>query len=64
MKLSEMRERTIEELNEELLATKKELFEKRLQKSMHKLENVAEISKAKNKVAQLMTVIREKQLHS
>lgn len=62
VKLNEMRERTIEELNEEVISYRKKLFELRLNKSLHKLENTAEISNARNKIAQIKTVIREKQL--
>ena len=64
MKVNEMRERTIEELAEDVLAQKKRLFELNLSKSMHKLENTAEISQVKTKIAQLKTIIREKQLLS
>lgn len=62
MKLSEMRERSIEELNEEIVNMRKRLFELRLQKATFKLENVAQIPQTKNIIAQLKTVIREKQL--
>lgn len=62
MKLSEMRERSIEELNTEIVNMRKRLFELRLQKATFKLENVAQIPQTKNIIAQLKTVIREKQL--
>ena len=62
VKLSEMRERTVEELNDEVISMKKKLFQLRIAKSMQKLENTAEISKTKSLVAQLKTIIREKQL--
>ncbi len=62
MKLSEMRERTIDELGEQVIALRKKLLELRLNKSLHKLENTAEIASAKNEIAQLKTVMREKQL--
>ena len=57
MKLSEMREKTVDELN-----SKKQLLNFRIQKSMHKLENTAEISKTKRLVAQAKTVIKEKEV--
>lgn len=59
-----MRERTIDELSEEVLTSKKRLFQLNLSKSMHKLENTAEISQVKTKIAQLKTIIREKQIAS
>lgn len=62
VKVNEMRERTIEELTDEVLASKKRLFELKLSKSLHKLDNTSEISQVKTQIAQLKTVIREKQL--
>ena len=59
VKVTEMRERTIEELQEDIVSLRKKLFELRLAKSMHKLENTAELSKVKNEIAQLKTIIRE-----
>lgn len=62
MKLEEMRGLSIEELEQEVINTRKELLEYRINKSLYKLENTSLISKAKNKIAQLKTIIREKQL--
>lgn len=62
MKLEEIREKTIEELNEEVVSLRKKLFDLRVAKSTHKLENTADIAKTKNIIAQIKTVIREKQL--
>lgn len=61
VKLSEMRERTIDELNEEVISLRKKLLELRINKSLHKLENTSEISSTRNQIAQIKTVIREKQ---
>ena len=57
MKLSEMREKTVDELKQFVEESKKQLLNFRIQKSMHKLENTAEISKTKRLVAQAKTVI-------
>jgi len=62
VKLSEMRERTIDELNDDVISMRKKLFDLRISKSLHKLENTSEISSTRNAIAQLKTVIREKQL--
>ena len=62
MKLSEMREKTVEELKQFVLDSKKALFDARIKKSMHKLENTAEISKTKRLIAQAKTVIRQKEI--
>ncbi len=64
MKLSEMREKTVEELNQFVEESKKQLLNFRIQKSMHKLENTAEISKTKRLIAQAKTVISEKKAAS
>ncbi len=62
MKLSEMREKTVEELKQFVVDSKKQLLDARIKKSMHKLENTAEISKTKRLIAQAKTVIKEKEI--
>ena len=62
MKLSEMREKTVDELKQFVEDSKKQLLNFRIQKSMNKLENTAEISKTKRWVAQAKTVIKEKEV--
>ena len=62
MKLSEMREKTVEELKQFVLDSKKSLLDLRVKKSMHKLENTAEISNTKKLIAQAKTVIRQKEI--
>ena len=64
MKLSEMREKTIDELQSLILNWKKQLMEYRLQLATHKLENTALISKTKRLVAQAKTVIKEKEVQN
>jgi large subunit ribosomal protein L29 len=62
MKITEIRELTIDELNNEVLNLKKKLFELKIARANHKLENLAEISGVKHQIAQVKTVIREKEL--
>jgi len=62
MKITEIRELTIDELKSEVLTLKKKLFELRIAKANHKLENLAEISGVRHQIAQVKTVIREKEL--
>ena len=62
MKLQDMREKSIEELKSAIVDFKKELFNLRLQKSTHKLENTALISTTKRLIAQAKTVIKEKEV--
>ena len=61
MKLSEMREKTVEELKQFVLDSKKALMDARIKLSMHKLENTSDISKTKKAIAQAKTVIKEKE---
>ena len=60
MKLSEMREKTVDELQDAIVNWKKQLLEARLQLSTRKLENTATISKTKRLIAQAKTIITEK----
>ena len=60
MKLSEMREKTVDELQNAIVDWKKQLLEARLQLSTHKLENTASISKTKKLIAQAKTILTEK----
>ena len=60
MKLQEMREKTVEELKATVVDYQKQLFDLRVQKSLNKLENPAQIGKIKREIAQIKTVIREK----
>ena len=60
MKLSEMREKTAEELQTAIVEWKKQLLESRLKLSTNKLEDTSSISKAKRLIAQAKTIIKEK----
>ena len=62
MKLQEMREKTIDELKNAIVGFKKQLFDLRVQKATHKLENSALISTTKRLIAQAKTVIKEKEV--
>lgn len=62
VKLDDIKEKSVEELNEEVVSLRKKLVTLRMSKAMHKLEDTSEIRKAKHRIAQLKTVIREKQL--
>lgn len=64
MKLQEMREKTVEELNTAIIDYKKQLFDLRLQKSLHKLENTSQIRQVKTLISQAKTVIKEKQVEN
>ena len=59
--LKDLREKSVAELNETILNSKKELFDLRLQKATQKLENTAKIKSTKKLIAQAKTVIVEKE---
>lgn len=61
MKMQEMREKTVDELKSAIVDFKKQLFDLRVQKATHKLENTALISTTKRLIAQAKTVIKEKE---
>jgi len=60
MKLSEMREKSVDELQSAIVDWKKQLLEARFQLATNKLENTSTISKTKKLIAQANTVITEK----
>ena len=60
MKLSEMREKTVEELKSAIIDWKKELLDNRMKLATAGVENTALISKTKRLIAQAKTVIKEK----
>ena len=60
MKLSEMREKSVDELQGAIADWKKQLLESRVALATNKLENTATISKTKRLIAQAKTVITEK----
>ena len=64
MKLQEMRDLTIEELNDKVISLRKDLFDLSIKKATYKLENTSEIAKKRHMIAQVKTVIKQKQLQS
>ncbi len=62
MKLSEIREQTADELQEKVISLRKEIFDLKVQKATFKLENVSEIRKKRRLIAQIKTVLKDKQL--
>lgn len=61
-KISEARDLDDAELAEQIIATKKQLFQLRLQKATRQLEKPHQIKHAKHRLGQLLTVERERQL--
>ena len=52
--------KTAAELNEELVAAKKELFNLRFQNATNKLDNTSRIKEVRKNIARIQTVITEK----
>jgi len=64
VKLNEIREKNIDELNAELVAKKEELFNLRFQHAINQLDNPQKIVEVRKTIARLMTVIREKEIQA
>lgn len=62
MKITDMRDLTVEEINQQVEEARKELFGARIKHSLQQLENTAQLRLLKHRVAQLKTVLKEKQL--
>lgn len=60
--LKELREKTRDELNEELNELKAELFKLRFQHATSQLENPMKLRAVKKDIARVKTIIREKEL--
>ena len=62
--VKDLRKKTNEELSEELVAAKKELFNLRFQNATNQLENTGRISVVKKNIARIQTVIVEKKANA
>jgi len=58
--LEELKAKTAAELNEELVAAKKELFNLRFQNATNQLDNTSRIKEVRRNIARIQTVIAEK----
>ena len=55
--VEDLRTKSAAELNDELVAAKKELFNLRLQKATNQLENTARIKEVRRNIARIQTVM-------
>ena len=62
MELNKIREMSEQELNNELLKMKKDLFNLRFQHVTGQLENPVKLRETKRDIARIKTIIREKEL--
>ena len=58
--LEELKAKSAEQLNEELVSAKKELFNLRFQHATNQLDNTARITEVRKNIARIQTVITEK----
>ena len=60
MKAGELREKTPDQLREELASLKKESFNLRIQQATGQLENTSRMRSAKRDTARVLTILNEK----
>ena len=58
--VKELNAKSVVELNEELVAAKKELFNLRFQNATNQLDNTSRIKEVRRNIARIQTVITEK----
>ena len=57
--VNELKRKSVEELNEELVAAKKELFNLRFQNATNQLDNTSRIKEVRKNIARIQTLITE-----
>ena len=57
--VNELKGKSVEELNEELVAAKKELFNLRFQNATNQLDNTSRIKEVSKNIARIQTLITE-----
>ena len=58
--VEDLKAKSVAELNEELVAAKKELFNLRFQNATNQLDNTGRIKEVRRNIARIQTVITEK----
>ena len=58
--VEELKAKSVTELNEELVAAKKELFNLRFQNATNQLDNTSRIKEVRKNIARIQTVMTEK----
>ncbi|MBQ8942121.1 MAG: 50S ribosomal protein L29 [Firmicutes bacterium] len=58
--VEDLRSKTIDELNQDLVEAKKELFNLRFQNATNQLSNTARITEVRKNIARIQTVITQK----
>ena len=57
--VKELRGKSVEELNQELVAARKELFNLRFQNATNQLDNTSRIKEVRKNIARIQTMITE-----
>ena len=60
MKQSELKDKNVEQLNEQLSSLKKEAFNLRFQKASGQLENTARVRVVRRSIARILTILSSK----
>ena len=58
--VEDLRNKSVAELNEELVAAKKELFNLRFQNATNQLENTSRIKEVRKNIARIQSIMAEK----
>lgn len=61
MKTSELREKTVDELQNELIETRKEQFGLKMQQASGQLERPSDLKRVRKQIARIKTIINQKQ---
>ena len=65
MKINEIKEKAIDELKEMIVNSKKELFSLRMKHNkMTRLENPSQLKKLRKEIAQMKTILRQKEINA
>ena len=64
MKANELRDKSTEELQAQLVSLKKDLFFLRMQHATNQLDNPLKIQSVKRDIARVKTIIRERELRT
>ncbi len=65
MKINEIKEKAIDELKEMIVNSKKELFSLRMKHNkMTPLENPSQLKKLRKEIAQMKTILRQKEINA
>ena len=62
MKASEIKEMSVDEMNEKLVSLKEELFNLRFQLAVNQLDNTARLKAVKKDIARIKTTLRAAEL--